>query len=83
MEVLQERLEREYDIDLINTSPSVIYRVETTKGEVLHIHSPSQLPKTQEVASIAEPIARLTLHLPDTLCWACTESFVKIVEVHK
>ena len=66
MEVLQERLEREYDIDLINTSPSVIYRVETTKGDVLHIHSPSQLPKTQEVASIAEPVARLTLHLPDT-----------------
>jgi len=66
MEVLQERLEREYSLDLINTSPSVIYQVKTTKGEVLHIHSPSQLPKTQEIESIAEPIARLTLHLPDT-----------------
>jgi GTP-binding protein LepA len=66
MEVLQERLEREYALDLINTSPSVIYQIETTKGEVLHIHSPSQLPKPQEINSIAEPIARLTLHLPDT-----------------
>ena len=66
MEVLQERLEREYSLDLINTSPSVIYQVTTTKGEVLHIHSPSQLPKTQEIQSIAEPIARVTLHLPDT-----------------
>ena len=66
MEVLQERLEREYTLDLINTSPSVIYQIETTKGEKLHIHSPSQLPKPQEISSIAEPISRLTLHLPDT-----------------
>ena len=65
MEVLQERLEREYTLDLINTSPSVIYQVQTTKGELLHIHSPSQLPKAQEVSSIAEPISRVTLHLPD------------------
>ena len=48
------------------SSPSVIYQIETTKGEKLHIHSPSQLPKPQEISSIAEPISRLTLHLPDT-----------------
>ncbi|MEC7983774.1 MAG: translation elongation factor 4 [Myxococcota bacterium] len=65
MEVLQERLEREYNLDLINTSPSVIYSVETTKGDTLSIHSPSQLPKSQEIASIAEPISRVTLHLPE------------------
>ena len=64
MEVIQERLEREYNLDLINTSPSVIYKVETTKGEMLLIHSPSKLPSPQETAHIYEPIARLTIHVP-------------------
>lgn len=64
MEVIQERLEREYNLDLINTSPSVIYKVETTKGETLMVHSPSKLPSPQEIATIYEPIARLTIHVP-------------------
>jgi GTP-binding protein LepA len=65
MEIVQERLEREYDLSLINTSPSVVYRVGTKKGETVEIHSPSQLPDLQYVDHIAEPISRLTLHLPE------------------
>ncbi len=65
MEIVQERLEREYGIDLVNTSPSVIYRVETKKGKAFEIHSPSQLPDVQEIASIAEPISRVTIHVPE------------------
>lgn len=64
MEVIQERLEREYNLDLINTSPSVIYKVETTKGETMMVHSPSKLPSPQEINHIFEPIARLTIHVP-------------------
>lgn len=64
MEVIQERLEREYNLDLINTSPSVIYKVDTTKGETLMVHSPSKLPEPQEIAAIYEPISRLTIHVP-------------------
>ncbi len=64
MEVVQERLEREYDIELINTSPSVVYQVETTKGETLSIHSPSRLPAPGQILSISEPISVVTIHVP-------------------
>ena len=64
MEVIQERLEREYNLDLINTSPSVIYKVDTTNGETLMVHSPSKLPEPQEITAIYEPISRLTIHVP-------------------
>ena len=64
MEVIQERLEREYNLDLINTSPSVVYKVDTTKGDTIMVHSPSKLPSPQEIATIYEPIARLTIHVP-------------------
>jgi GTP-binding protein LepA len=66
MEIVQERLEREYDLDLINTSPSVVYKVTTRKGEKLDIHSPSKLPPQAEIESIEEPIAKVTLHLPES-----------------
>ncbi len=64
MEVVQERLEREFSLSLINTSPSVIYKVKTHKGAEIAIHSPSKLPPLQEIHSISEPIARVTLHMP-------------------
>ncbi|MDG1481568.1 MAG: translation elongation factor 4 [Myxococcota bacterium] len=64
MEVIQERLEREYDLDLINTSPSVVYKVMTKKGAELSIHSPSKLPPGNDLASISEPIAKVTIHVP-------------------
>ncbi len=66
MEIVQERLEREYDLDLINTSPSVVYKVRSKAGREFEIHSPSKLPEVQEIDFIAEPIAKVTIHLPET-----------------
>ena len=64
MEVIQERLEREYNLALINTSPSVIYTVLRTDGTEQKIHSPSKLPKVTDIKTISEPISRLTIHVP-------------------
>jgi GTP-binding protein LepA len=65
MEVIHDRLEREYNLDLITTAPSVVYEVRTRKGERLLIHSPSKLPPIGQVEAIDEPIARLTVHVPE------------------
>ncbi|MFN7146600.1 MAG: translation elongation factor 4, partial [Myxococcota bacterium] len=65
MEVIHDRLEREYNLDLITTAPSVVYEVRTKKGERVLIHSPSKLPPIAQVEAIEEPIARLTVHVPE------------------
>jgi GTP-binding protein LepA len=65
MEVVQERLEREFNLDLVTTAPSVVYRVDKRDGTQVEIRSPSQLPPLQEVEAIREPYARLTLHCPE------------------
>jgi GTP-binding protein LepA len=64
MEIIQERLEREYDLDLITTAPTVVYQVETTKGETLEIHNPSQLPPVNEIHEIREPIIHGNILVP-------------------
>ncbi len=64
MEIIQERLEREYDLDLITTAPTVVYQVETTKGEILEIHNPSELPPVNEVNEIREPIIQGNILVP-------------------
>ena len=64
MDVIQERLEREYNLKLITTAPSVIYRVNKTDGEILMIDNPAKLPKTTEIASIAEPYVKATVIVP-------------------
>jgi GTP-binding protein LepA len=56
MEIVQERLEREHQLELITTAPTVVYEVVTTDGELLHIENPSQLPEASRVAEIREPI---------------------------
>ncbi len=66
MEIIQERLEREFGIALVTTAPSVIYRVNTTSGETLSIYNPSDLPPAQHIASIEEPIVHATIHTPET-----------------
>ena len=66
MEIIQERLEREYDLALITTAPSVVYEVRTKKGEEFEIHSPSQLPEVGEIDQIREPISTVVIHTPDT-----------------
>ena len=64
MEIIQERLEREFMVDLIATAPSVIYRVETTDGKVAEIDNPSLLPDASRIASLAEPYVRIDIHVP-------------------
>ena len=64
MEIIQERLEREYDLDLVTTSPTVIHEVVKTDGEVLQIENPDDLPKMNSVKEIREPIVEATLLLP-------------------
>jgi GTP-binding protein LepA len=66
MDIVRERLEREFGLDLITTAPTVAYRVTTTKGEVLTVDSPAKLPPEQEIASIEEPVILATIHVPET-----------------
>ncbi|AFL67654.1 translation elongation factor 4 [Sulfurospirillum barnesii] len=64
MEVIKERLEREFDLDLIATAPTVTYKVKTTKGAVLDIQNPSQLPPVNEFEEISEPYVKATVLTP-------------------
>jgi len=64
MEIVQERLEREYDLNLITTAPTVVYEVETTRGEVLKIHNPSDLPEVNYIEEIREPIIQANILVP-------------------
>ncbi len=64
MDIVQERLEREFDQDLITTAPTVVYQVVKNDGEVLEIENPSKLPDLGKVAEIREPIIRATIFLP-------------------
>ena len=65
MEVVKERLEREYDLDLITTAPSVAYEVVKTNGEELSISSPAELPTPNEIEEIREPIIKSTVLCPN------------------
>ncbi len=65
MEIVQERLEREYDLDLITTAPSVIYKVHTIQGEVIEIDNPSLLPDPQYREKIEEPYVRVDIITPE------------------
>jgi len=64
MEIIQERLEREYDLDLITTAPTVIYEVVKKGGEVIHVDNPSALPDTGDIEEMREPIARCNILVP-------------------
>ncbi|MCK4739877.1 MAG: translation elongation factor 4 [Deltaproteobacteria bacterium] len=64
MEIIQERLEREYSLSLITTAPTVIYKVIKTDGEELYVENPSNLPDVQAIARIEEPYILATIHLP-------------------
>ncbi|TCO77727.1 translation elongation factor 4 [Chromatocurvus halotolerans] len=64
MEIIQERLEREYDLDLITTAPSVIYEVLTKTGDVISIDNPSSLPDVGDIEEMREPIARCSILVP-------------------
>ena len=64
MEIIQERLERVYDLDLITTAPTVIYEVVKKSGDVVNVDNPSKLPDLGEIESMREPIARCTILTP-------------------
>ena len=64
MDIVQERLEREYNLDLILTAPSVIYRVHLTDGEVMNLDNPSKLPDSSKIAFIEEPYVKASIMTP-------------------
>ena len=64
MEIVQERLEREYGLNLITTAPNVVYRVTTTAGEVMEIENPSKIPPAGKVETIEEPFVKATIMVP-------------------
>jgi GTP-binding protein LepA len=64
MDIVQERLEREYEIDLVTSAPTVVYEVVTTGGETLYVDNPAKLPPSDKVAEVREPIIVANLLLP-------------------
>ncbi len=64
MEIVQERLEREYGLELITTAPTVIFEVLTTEGETLYVHNPSELPPAQRIDEVREPIVEANVLVP-------------------
>ena len=64
MEIIQERLEREFDLDLITTAPTVNYRITKTNGEVLDISNPADMPETQSIATMEEPMVKVNIFTP-------------------
>jgi GTP-binding protein LepA len=65
LEIIQERLTREFNLDLIATAPSVIYKITLTNGEVMELHNPADMPDVVRIASIAEPWIKATIFTPD------------------
>jgi GTP-binding protein LepA len=65
MEIIQERLEREFDLDLITTAPSVVYRVHATDGELHELHNPADMPDVTRIRTIEEPWVKATIMVPD------------------
>ncbi len=64
MEIVQERLEREYDVDLVTTAPTVIYEVEAVNGEVISLENPARLPELNKVSEVREPIIEANILVP-------------------
>lgn len=65
LEIIQERLEREFNLDMITTAPSVVYKINLRNGKMLEIHNPSDLPDTQHIESMEEPWIKATIMTPD------------------
>ncbi|MEM8833203.1 MAG: translation elongation factor 4 [Pseudomonadota bacterium] len=65
MEIIQERLEREFDLDLIPTAPSVVYKINLTNGEQIELYNPADMPDVQKIDSIEEPWIKATILVPD------------------
>jgi len=70
LEIIQERLEREFDMDLITTAPTVVYKVHTNAGVIINVDNPSLLPDPAEIDHIDEPVIKATIHIPASYCGA-------------
>ena len=66
MEIIQERLGREFDLDLITTAPSVAYKIHLTDGTEMTLHNPADMPDVTKISSIEEPMVKATIMVPDT-----------------
>ena len=73
MDVIQERLEREFNIDLIMTAPSVVYHVKTTDGEMLEVSNPSEFPDPTRIDAIEEPYVKAQIMVPQEYVGAVME----------
>ncbi len=77
MEIIQERLGREFDLDLITTAPSVAYKIHMTNGDIIALHNPADMPDLSQVSFIEEPMVKATIMVPDEYLGAvlklCTE----------
>ncbi len=65
LEIIQERLSREFDLNLMTTSPSVVYNIKKTNGNKIEVHNPSNLPDVSQIETISEPYIKATILLPD------------------
>ena len=83
MEVVQERLEREYGRDLVTTAPTVTYRVHTADGGVVHVHNPDGLPEASRIARIEEPLIAATILTPKKYIGAVIGLCMEKRGVHK
>ncbi len=77
LEIIQERLEREFNLDLITTAPSVVYRMHMTNGTMIELHNPADMPDVMKIEKIEEPWIRATIMVPDdylgSILTLCTE----------
>jgi GTP-binding protein LepA len=77
LEIIQERLEREFNLDLVTTAPSVVYKIHLTKGDVLELHNPADMPDVVKIAKMEEPWIKATIMVPDeylgSILTLCTE----------
>ncbi|MBR1777606.1 MAG: translation elongation factor 4 [Alphaproteobacteria bacterium] len=77
MEIIEERLEREFDLDLITTAPSVVYKMHMTDGSLVELHNPADFPEVTKIASIEEPWVKASILVPDeylgSVLQLCTE----------
>ena len=73
MEIIQERLEREFNLNLVTTAPSVIYEIEKNSGEIVHIDNPTNFPDISEIKAIKEPFVLATIMLPNEFVGAVME----------
>jgi GTP-binding protein LepA len=85
LEIVQERLSREFDLDLITTAPSVVYRLQLTNGNALTLHNPADYPDVMEIATVEEPWIKATIMTPDEylgpILSLCTERRGEQVEL--